>query len=411
MSTWSPVVTVTIAGTDFTGDTVDTLQLRRGRNNVYASIQAAVASITLLDKTGTGIVPSVADSVVVTLEDSAATPVTLFVGEVSDFSTSIYDAGIRNTPAAQIRITAVSGLAKLQRRQVFATGRGVEKDGDRVLAVLLDGLAVPWEEAAGVWDDYTTETWLTFEPSIDFTIVDTPGLFDISALAALDGGYSAGQTAGEAGLSANGLLYETADGRIGYADGLRRFNNVALGYLPIPSAVLTASQLSTSSQLADLANAVVVSYAGGEVTDTDPDSIEQFGRFTQQLSTSLQNLGDAETRAETFLETHSQPTVQFESASIRLEQDMNDTLRNNLLRLEVNDAVEIDTLPATLGLTTFTGFLEGVIFTVDPFRTNIDLLLSAANLSLGPVFWAAVANTIAWEDVDAALQWTNAGSL
>jgi hypothetical protein len=408
--TWTPAVTVTIAGQDFTGATVDLVQLRRGRQNVYTTVQAGVASITLLDIAGTGIVPTVADSLVVTLEDTAGTPVTLFVGEISDFATTIYDAGIRNAAAARIQITAVSNLAKLQRRQVFDTGRPVEMDGDRVLAILLDGLGVPWEEAAGVWDDYTTETWATFEPGIDFSIVDTPGLFDIAGLDPQDGGYAAGQIAGQAGLSANGLLYETADGRIGYADGLRRFNNVDDGYLPVPAGVLSAAQVETSSQLADLANFVVVQFDGGEVTDRDEDSIEEFGRLTQTLNTQLANAGDAATRAEVYLDTHSLPTVQFESATIRLEQDLDTVLRDALIGIEVNDPVEIDDLPASIGLTTFAGFVEGVTFTIDPFRAAIDLTLSAANLSLGPLFWAALP-AVAWQDLPADLEWSQAGSL
>jgi hypothetical protein len=409
--TWTPAVTVTIAGQDFTGATVDLVQLRRGRQDVYTNVQAAVASITLLDIAGTGIVPTVADRLVVTLEDSGGTPITLFVGEISDFATSIYDAGIRNAPAARIQITAVSGLAKLQRRQVFALGRPVEKDGERVLDIIASGLATPWQNAEGQWEDYTTETWATFDTNIDFDIIDSPGLFDIAALPAQDGGYPAGQIAGIAGLSANGLLYETADGRIGYADGLRRFTNVQAGYLQVPAATLSAAQVETSSQLADLANVVVVQYAGGEVSESDQDSIIQFGEFAQTLNTQLENQSAAQQRAETYLETHAFPSVQFETAAIRLEQDLDNSLRDALIGLEVNDPVEIDDLPVSIGLTTFSGFVEGLVFTIDPFRAAIELNVSAAVLSIGPTFWAAVPANIAWEDLNANLQWQDARSI
>lgn len=409
--TWAPVLTVTIAGTDYTGNTVDLVQIRRGRNTVYTSVQPALATITLLDTDGSGIVPSVADSVTVTIEDSAGNPVTLFVGEVSDWSTSIYDAGIMNTTAARIRITALSSLARLFRRQVLADGRAVEKDGDRIEAILIEGLAQSWEDAQGIWNDYTTETWDTVDPDLNVADIDTPGLFDIEALPAQTGGYNASSTAGITGLSAGGLLYENADGSIGYADRLRRFNNASAGYVNIPASTLTAAAVSTSSQLADVANAVVVSYAGGEVTDDDADSINVYGKFSQTLGTVLNNLGDAESLAELYLERHAFPTVQFDSATVRLDQGLSNTLLDNLLALEVNDAVEIDGLPVTLGLTTFTGFVEGVVVNVDPFRADMRLLVSSAKLSLGPVFWAAVANTIAWEDVPAALQWEDARSI
>jgi hypothetical protein len=410
--TWTPVVTVTIAGTDYTGDTIDLIQLRRGRNTVYTSVQPAVASITLLDKTGTGIVPTVADSVVVTLEDSGGTPVTLFVGEVSDWSTGIYDAGILNTAAAAIRVTAISNLAKLVRRQVFADGRSVEKDGERIEAIIVDALGQTWNDAQGTWNDYTTETWNTVDGAIDFSIIDSPGLYDIIALAAQTGGYNSGSIAGITGLSASGLLYETADGRIGYADGQRRATNAAAGYLALPAANLTASQLTTTSQIADLANSVVVTYGSNQqVTDEDIESIDLYTRFNQSLGTVLNDQGDAETLAELYLERHAYPFVSFESANVRLDQGLTNTLLDDLLAIEVNDAIEIDDLPATLGLSTFTGFVEGVVFNIDPYRTDLQLLVSAANLSLGPVIWQTVAGTIAWEDVDAALQWQDARSI
>jgi len=408
--TWTPVVTVTIAGTEYTGNTVDVVQLRRGRANVYTTIQAAVASVTLYDFTGAGIVPTVASPMIVTLENTGGMPVTLFVGEVSDWQTTIYDAGIKNSAAASVKITAVSNLAKLQRRQVFATGRPVEKDGTRILDILLDGLGLSWEDATGVWDDFTAQTWATVDPTIDFSIVDTPGVYDIAALGAQDGGYSAGQIAGDAGLSAAGLLYETGDGRIGYADALRRFTNAQAGYLPVPAGVLSASGVTSNSQIADLATVVVVQYAGGEVTESDTASINEFGRLTQTLATQLQNAPDAALRATGYLESHSQPTIQFENATVRLEQDLTGTLRDALIGIEVNDAIQIDSLPITLGLTTFAGFVEGMVFTIDPFRAAIDLTVSSANLSLGPLFWAALP-AIAWEDVSATLEWSQAGSL
>lgn len=407
---WTPVVTVTIAGTDYTGDTIDLIQLTRGRNNIYTSVQPAIASITLLDKTGAGIVPAVADNVTVTLQNSAGQPVTLFVGEVSDWSTRIYDSGIMNQPAATIRITAISTLANLFRRQVFADGQPVQRDGERILDILLDSSALPWEEAPGIWDDYTNQTWETVDPAIDFNIVDTPGQYDVEALPAFDGGYTAGSIAGETGLSGGGLVYETADGRVGYADFLRRFNNSQDGYLMIPADKITASQVSTSSQIADLTNDVIVAFAGGEVQRTDPDSIQQYTRRTQRLQTVLNNAGDAETFGDRYLAGHSQPFIVFESANIRLDQNVDAQLLDALIGIEINDAVEIDGLPATLGLTAFGGFVEGVLFSIDPFRTDLQLLVSSANLSLGPAFWASLPS-IAWQDVDQDLQWSQAGSI
>jgi len=240
--------------------------------------------------------------------------------------------------------------------------------------------------------------------------VDTPGLFDIIALDPRPEGYEAGNIAGEAGLSTGGLLYETADGRIGYADQTRRRANAIAGYKQIPAHVLQANQVATTSQAADLANVVIVRYDGGEVTLEDPASVEQFGRLVQRLQTELVEEAEATLFGQAYLEAHAVPQVNFEAAAIRLEQDLPAGLRDTLLSLEVNDAVEIDDLPPTLGLTTFAGFLEGVTITIDPFRASYELTLSAANLSIGPLFWA-VLPAIAWQDLPDDLQWQNFGSL
>jgi hypothetical protein len=386
MSAWTPVVTVTIGGTDYTGNTVDTVQLIRGRRTIYDNISASVASITLFDFDGTGIIPTVGANVTITLENSAGTPVTLFVGQVSDFKTSIYDAGIANTPAAQISIQAVSNLAKMLYRTVFrrpfTDAYGPQLDGQRITEVLEQAGFVTWEEAAGNWEDQTT-TWADYGDIFELDVID-PGIFTFEGLPIDDAGYNASSQLTTTAAFALGNVYETRDGKIGYADINRRFNNATAGYLLIDSDVVTANSLQTSASVSDILNVITIQNEPDE-TQVDRASVATFGRRQQTINPpflSVFNVLDKVLLAQSILTQRSQPRIEFENVVIRLDQDLDNTLRNNLIEIEVNDAVEIDNLPVTLGLTDFEGFVEGVNFTIDPFRTSLQLFISDKDLSL-----------------------------
>jgi hypothetical protein len=384
MSAWSPVVTVTIGGTDYTGNTVDTVQIRRGRRRIYDNIPASVASITVYDFDGTGIIPTVGANVTITLENSAGTPVTLFVGEVSDFKTSIYDAGIANTPAAQISIQAVSNLAKMLYRTVFRSAFTdayvtLQLDGQRITEVLEQAGYVTWEEAAGNWEDQTT-TWADYGDIFELDVID-PGIFTFQPLPINDAGYNASSQLVTTAAFALGNVYETRDGKIGYADINRRFNNATAGYLLIDSDVVTARSLQTTASLSDIFNVITIQNEPTE-TQVDRASVATFGRRQQTIDPPFLYFFDYILLAQSILTQRSQPRIEFENVVIRLDQDLDNTLRNSLIEIEVNDAVEIDNLPVTLGLTDFEGFVEGVNFIIDPFRTSLQLFISDKDLSL-----------------------------
>jgi hypothetical protein len=89
---WMPNPTVTIAGQDYTGRTVDSVSLRRGRDTVYASPQAGYATVALIN-TGGMVEPVVGDLVTVTLDDSSSVAQPLFSGFVSDWQSDVVSLG------------------------------------------------------------------------------------------------------------------------------------------------------------------------------------------------------------------------------------------------------------------------------------------------------------------------------
>jgi hypothetical protein len=311
------------------------------------------------------------------------------------------------------RLQAVGPLAILNRRNVLFAGRPQETDGDRVLAAITEGLPTVWEEFSltRTWAQMGDTTWETVDPGFDPALID-PGVFDLIPLDASDFGYSALTVASDAGRSGKGLLFETADGFIGYADADRRAANFNAGPLQVPFTVLSVGGLSTSSSLSDLTNRITVEFgtAGDAVTEQDNFSLTTFGLQETRLPTLLASQSDAEARADDFLFSHSRPAVEVRELSVNLRGGLGDGLRDALLAVNSNDYLQVNGLPDKLGFGPqgFRGFVEGIRITVDYFRTDISLFVSDQSLSFGSVLWGQVDATIAWQDVDAALTWADA---
>ena len=392
--------TITIAAVDYTGDTIDEVQVTRGRDTVYSEPQPGYATLRLIDKTGAGFTFEVGDPVVIDLEPTR----TVFVGTITDWSAGLYDAGIRNTPAAVVTITAVGPLMRLNRRVIYFGGRQAEQDGPRIEDIIIAALAVPWEEASGTWAEQegTWEDYLSqpFDPAL----ID-PGVFDLAAVSAQDSGYNALTLAQQAAGSGAGILFETGDGFIGFANADARPANRAAGQFDIPQTVVRAA-LETVSQLADITNRVTVTYSGGAVTEQDLDSLQRFGVYASQIDTQLVNQSNAEQRAEDFLARHAVPTVQMGSVAIRVD-GLDNTLAGDLLDLDINDPVRVP-VPNTMGPTNRVGFIEQIVTRFDPFRAEIIFNVSDFRLSEGAQRWGQVDATLAWEDVSATLQWQDA---
>jgi hypothetical protein len=381
--TWSTMPTVwsrvgIVPTFDFTGDTIGEVTVTRGRDTVYSEPQPGYAVVRLIDKTGSGVPLTVGTRIAIEIEPERP----VFVGTITDWSAQLYDSGIANTPAAVYQITAVGPLVTLNRRVIYQAGRLAETDAERIDNIL---------------DNFAPDVY-------DPALID-PGVFDLASIPAEDAGYNALNLAQQAAFSGAGILFETADGFVGFADADRRPLNRRAGVFNIPPTVVNA-QLETLSQLADITNRVTVTYDGGAVERSDTDSIALFGEFDRRLDTQLVNLSNAETRADQFVSSHAVPTVQMSPITIRVD-GLSDALADGILDIDINAAVRVP-VPDTLLPTNRTGFVEQVVTRFDPFRAEIVLNVSDFRLSEGAQRWGQVDPTIAWEDVSATLTWQDA---
>ena len=408
--TWAPSPTLTIGGVDYTGATLETVRIVRGRPEVFSEPRAGYLIAELIDLVGNGIPVRPFDNVTFTMDDSNGNPVTVFAGQVSDTSASLFDTGVESgTPGSVTTVIAVAALARLSRRVVLEDGAPAEKDGDRIARLVEDGIAATWEESPGTWAQQGDVTWETFDAGLDLARIDQPGIFDISVLPAEDSGYNPLSQGYLTAFSAQGVLYDDREGFIAYADGDRRIaTDIADDYLELPATILSAQQLSVQSNAGDITTSVSVTFEGGAVIFDDIAAFLRLGRLARQFETNLVNQSNAEAWAERYLLGHAGDIVKLQQVTARLDILDDDTLRDALLELDVNAGVELDGIPSTLGLTFRRTFLEGISWNVDRERVSVALDLSDAELSVGFQRWSSVDPNLAWEDVSATLTWQDA---
>jgi len=402
--TWLPNPTVTLGTVDVSASAVGQVSVRRGRDSVYAQADAGYASVELIDPDLSML--EVGESLTVALDNSAGSAVTVFTGLVSDWRLGVRQR-FEGDPVTVVSLQGVGPLAKMSRRQGLTAGRPVEDDGERVAAAVSSGLGMPWEETpAYAWSAVgTAVTWASFDPNVDLSLIDT-GSFDLVALEAQDGGYGVLSVAQDAAFSGQGILYETADGFIGYANRDARPDSLGSA-LAVPVANVAADSLLVSSSLADVANRVFVSYGTASAAEKVDDtwSIIEYGVQAQTFSTGLSAQGDANIWADDYLLRHASPRVELESVTVNL-LSVGTALRDSLLTINTNDPLELTGVPNNVLLEDFLGFVEGVEITADRFRANLNLFISDAALSVGGTRWGQVSATLAWSAVGSAVIWS-----
>jgi hypothetical protein len=402
-----PNPTVKINGRDYTDVSVGEISISRGRDTVYAQANPASARVELIDvgaltRFSVGVpieismlFPAIEWELLADSWDGLANtwegifgdlvpgfirPV--FTGTVSDWDADAIAA--QNEPVMRYQVQAVGPLATLNRRNIFFDGRVAENDGERAEAILTAALG---------------------SAVVDPTIIDD-GVFGLAELDADDSGYSALQLLQEAAASAEGVIFETPDGRIGYADSARRFNQSE--FLEIPFGEVQVGGLSVSSSLGDVTNVVTVEYSGGAITRRDDVSIAQFGEQDTTIQTDLVSEGAAEAFAGAFLQRHSTPSVSLGLLAFNL-RNMDRDIREAVLDSNTNRGIVLTDVPRRVGFRNFEGFIEGVEIRMNRFEAELGLLVSDAVLSTGDMRWNVVPPAVTWDTVEPAnLVWNDA---
>jgi hypothetical protein len=409
--TWLPDPQVTIGTASYGGSLVSSVSVRRGRADVDSSTSAGQCTVVLQDTAGAGFPIEVGQSLGITVDDSGGSAVQVFGGQIETLELSSATRG-GGTPIYYWTAQATGPIARLNRRQALFGGRPQELDGARVAAAIAAGLAQSWEEydATEAWSAVgSAVTWNTVDEGYDAALID-PGLYSVAALGSADAGYGALQVAQNAATSGLGMLYETADGFIGYADADRRPANAEAGYLQVPASSLAASGLRLQQRLDSVVNRLTLDYDGGSITVSDLSSIQTYGLWQSSLTTQLADVTAGSAVASEFVVDRRDPRYELDAIEVNL-LSVGTALRDSLLQTVENDALTVSGIPAGLGFTSFSGFVEGLTFSVNRSEAMMTLNVSDTALSIGPDRWSYVTGTLTWADLPPTLQWQDARSL
>lgn len=377
--TWKPDLTVTIGGTSYTSSTVDSVQVSYGRSNVWEQARTGYATITLVQFNETYLPIEINESVTVTMDNSSGASKTIFTGTVNNFQSRRAAQGLIQGVTYHT-ITAVGPFAKMSRTEIAGSNYPKEDDDIRMNRILTD---------AGVTID----------------VVDTPAVYELMERPGnLIDAYTLGaQTANEL----FGYIYETTDGKVGYANQSRRLNEVQdNGYFEIPKAVIQWNSISTSRNLGNLLNSLTLEYRAGTVTSSSAGSISTYGLAAGKITTTLHDVVDAQNLADFFVATRSNPQTNISTFSVALESGLiADAKRDALIETYLGKPISITSLPLSLYDDTYTGFVEGWTLAANREQAVINLTTTDATFSLVPTRWQDVDPATDWTEVDVTIKW------
>lgn len=346
---------------------VDQVAINHGRADTTSQPAASSATVDLAWGEGESL-PATVDvgarvDVFTTVPGFA--PVTRFTGRITDVSLGWDDAGGLTPVTGLAQVIAVGTIADLGRRVVGATPFPTEDDGDRVARVAsLAGMPLdPFQSDPGTVQLLARD-------------VDSK-----AALAVMH----------EAAASASGMVWQTRDGQVSYADAGHRHN------VPVSLTLDACDVLVTPTwvrNLDGLTNDVSVGYgvaAGGteqpRYLATDPTSIARWGRYAFTTATELAALADAQAVGNLAMLRNNRPV--WVLSAIPVDVDGLDAAETfNLLTLDLNSLVQLTGLPYIAGAPTeFPAWVEGWTETLTHGTHALELALSDYCRTSVPVTW------------------------
>jgi hypothetical protein len=400
VTSYDPYPTVTFAGaTTYADQTISSISIRSGRNDVTEQPQPGYASIRLWTDASDPLDVALSQSVSVSIDKGTTGTQEIFYGTISDIDISL-DAYGSDGSIAVYSITAVGPLAQLNRRRVGAAGFAKENDGTRILNILSEAFLTQWDDVAPTltWAGLPADaTWDSYDAVgialVDNLIanVDVPGQYELQAYN--DGDADAYTLAVQAANSGRGVLWEGQNGDLYYDDYLARSSATPL---TLTADDILAQGLRTAAQWGEIVNDAIVTYRAGEAEARDEQSIILYGQLTGTRSTQLHNLSDAENQAADFVESRAYPRMYPEQITIPLHSPtVSDATRDSLAAVYNGLRIDTTALPAVFG-TTFDGFVEGYTWNLTRYTAELALTCSAYSETYQSIIWYQLPPTLTW---------------
>lgn len=378
--TWTPRPTITINGVDRKSITLADVQISYGRTSVWEQARSSYARISILNTTNTDYTFEMNQTVSIKVKNVAGTDVTIFTGKITSVDNDLAGSGTIGTNAVQT-ITAVGPFSQMSRKIIGGSNFAKEMDTARMTRIFTD---------AG--------------QTID--VVDSPAIYEFAARPGSPG--DAYSLAASFGQQAFGYIYETALGKVGFANESRRtIDALANGYTVIPNGHILWGNVSSQKTLADILNNLILTYNSGTKTATDATSISDFGQVDGSISTELHDAADAQLQADRYVTLRAYPQTSLSSFTIPINSpNVSDALRDFYILISMGEPIQITALPIALKNTTYRGFVEGYTFLINQYEMILTLNTTDYTYSFIPSRWQDVSPALTWNAVGAAVQWT-----
>jgi hypothetical protein len=257
------------------------------------------------------------------------------------------------------------------------------------------------------YDDDRLDRILT-DSGVTIDVVDTPGVYEFTSSPASpnDCYYWASFYA----QMAFGYIYDTTDGKVGYANESRRTVEAATnGYLVIPENVILYRGVNSEINLNNLLNKVRLEYkANAFVTSESLSSIGSYGEQAADIKTELEDGTQAQFQADRYITLRSTPQTVLRSFTVQLSSPtITSGVLDGLLGVYMGKPVEVSTFPNGVYNGIFRGFVEGWNLVINENSASINLNVTKNTLSITPTRWQDVLGTLQWEDVDPAVEWAD----
>ncbi|CAB4149945.1 hypothetical protein UFOVP1500_20 [uncultured Caudovirales phage] len=410
MSAWTPEWKVTINGVStYASLTLANLTITSGRSDIYSQPSAGYCSVTIVNTNLGSISLDINDDVLIQVKNSSGSYVNLFGGTITDLDITVDKSGA-NGIVELISIKALGALAKLTK--VLTDGVLAKAfDGTQIYSILEPLLFNKWSQvpAALTWANYTaTTTWANAENS-GIGEIDRPGDYELTSRASSP--TTAYDLVTQLATSGLGYCYEDSSGRICYADSTHRSQYLAAnGYIELSANHAIGSGLKISKRSGDVRNSVKITYKNNQTTSaTNATSIATYGELGQNISTSLENLADANTQAAFYLALRAYPQYMFRSITFPIaSSELDNGDRDALLNVFIGQPLDITNLPSNMIAGSFQGFVEGWTFSASKSALSLTLNLSPTAYSLQAFKWMDVPITEQWQTISPTLDWLNA---
>ena len=411
--TWLPEWRVTVGDDVYT--TVTSVSYATGRLDIDRQCTAGYCRVEIINTDGSPFTINVTEPITLELKNTSGTYITVFGGEVSDFSIGVRspeETGYITTGT----ILGIGSLAKLT-KAIYNTALAEGLDGAQISAILGAALNLTWAEVTPTvtWATYpATTTWDEAETYIG--TIDT-GFYTMISVAASPTVKS--QTlVDQIANSALGQVFESADGFVNYDDADHRSTYLATnGFTNLDGSYATPNSIQSQTQIASIRNSLIYKYStayGSTYSTSDSDSIASYGLYERSFESNIKNLADITDIGSRELNLRKEPFSSLGAITFRLDNpDMPSAMLDDLIGIFFGEPVLIDNLPSNLLGGSFDGFVENIALRATPTFVDITLYISATDFSLSTTQWETVLPaSLQWTGVNAILTWKTAtGSL